>query len=344
MTRLAALVPPSSPHWAAVRRRVPHDVYHDPGYLALDADYTGGRAVAFVYREAEHALLLPLVLQPIPGSDRLDAASPYGYPAPVSDTQDERFWDRAVEALIDALAAEGVVSAFVRLHPLLAARHSALARRGTLIHHGDTVAIDLRRSEEELWRQIRGHHRRHIHRARRLGRRTVIDDWQLLDDFVDIYHETMRRVGATPYYFFPSSYVTALRAALGERLHLAVVLADSTPAGAGLFVEDGGVVQYHLGGSRTSYLDEQPARLFIDEVRRWASVRGNTMLHLGPGAGARSDALYYFKAGFSDVRHPFHTWQLVVDEAEYERLAPQREQRAVPAAGGGFFPAYRAAV
>ncbi|HEU4423560.1 MAG TPA: GNAT family N-acetyltransferase [Pilimelia sp.] len=353
MTTDGELCCPASTRWMAALDRVAHDAYHHPAYVEFDANYCAGRPVGFLYEESGHVFLLPLVLRMIPGTDRCDAVSPYGYPSPISDTQDQRLWDAAVDALVRKLGAEGSVSCFVRMHPLLGAQHASLARVGTLAYHGDTVSIDLRRSEEEMWQQVRGNHRRHIHRARRLGRMTAIDDWGFLDDFIDIYHETMRRVGAADYYFFPHSYFAALRDALGECLHLAVVLADGTAIGGGLFFEEDGIVQYHLGGSRAAYLPEQPSKLLIDDVRRWASARGNTALHLGSGVGGRNNPLFHFKAGFSDARHEFHTWRIVLDPDEYGRLTVTRNPQAASVSangnanangngnGNGYFPAYR---
>jgi hypothetical protein len=332
---------PSSSRWEQALRRLRHDVYHRPAYVAFDAACAAGRPAGFVYQESGHVFLLPLVLRPIPGSDRVDATSPYGYPAPVSDTEDEGFWDAAVAALRRCLAAEGAVCCFARLHPLLPAPAAALARAGTLVQHGETVSINLCLPEEEMWRQVRGNHRRHINRARRLGRTVVLDDWHHLDAYIAIYHETMRRVGATCYYFFGPRYFAALRDAMGERLHLAVVLAGDVPIGGGLFFEEDGIVQYHLGGSRTDRLPEQPSKLMIDEVRRWGSARGNTVLHLGSGVGGRDNPLFHFKAGFSDARHPFHTWRMVVDAAEYRRLSRAQSPGADPDDRDGYFPAYR---
>ncbi|MCW2503243.1 MAG: hypothetical protein JWO79_1527 [Actinomycetia bacterium] len=331
-----ALCLTTSSRWAAALERVPHDLYHRPEYVAFDAEYARGTAAAYCYESGGHVLLIPLVLRPIPGTGSLDASSPYGYPAPVSDTDDPRFWAEAVSGLVPALREAGAVSCFVRLHPLLPAVREALATVGPVEYHGDTVSIDLRLGDEDAWHHVRANHRRQINRARREGRRIVIGDWSYLTAFTTIYLETMRRVCATEYYFFPPSYFTRLREAAGDRIHLAVALDGDEPIAGAVIFEDSGIVQYHLGGTRSDRLGEQPSKLLIHEVGRWARERGNTAFHLGSGVGGRDNPLFHFKAGFSPLRHPFHTWRVIADPDRYRQLT------AATGDDGGYFPAYRA--
>jgi hypothetical protein len=103
-------------------------------------------------------------------------------------------------------------------------------------------------------------------------------------------------------------------------------------------LETDGIVQYHLGGTRTAALPHQPAKLMFERICHWGQARGNSTFHLGSGLGGRDDnSLFHFKAGFSDRRHPFHTWRAVVDERAYRALLPAgaADNRL------GFFPAYR---
>jgi hypothetical protein len=336
------LCTPASPAWTAALRRLPHDVYQDPAYVRFDAAYGGGTPVAYLYEAGGHTLLLPLVLRPVPGTDLLDATSPYGYPAPVSDTTSEAFWAAAVAGLPVALRAARVVSCFVRMHPLLPAPRDVLAAAGHVEYHGDTVSIDLTLTEEQGWQQVRGNHRRHINRARRDGRTVAFDDWSHLAAFTSIYSETMHRVGAAPYYHFGPGYFRDLRAALGSRLHLAVALDGDEPIAGALCFAAGGIVQYHLGGTRTERLGEQPSKLVLWEVASWGRAHGYRAFNLGSGVGGRDNPLFHFKAGFSSSRHPFHTWRIVADPVSYEELSVRAGNPAGAADLSGYFPAYRA--
>lgn len=166
------LLSPSAPQWADVLPRTDHDVYHLPEYVSLDANVSGGTPAAFWYREEGHAFLLPLILRDIPDSDLRDAVSPYGYPGPVSDAshEDTAFWRRACDQMVETLGANGVVATFVRLHPLLPVPLDVLDGAGAVIHHGETVSVDLSLSLEEMWRATRRDHQPHQPRPAGRGR------------------------------------------------------------------------------------------------------------------------------------------------------------------------------
>lgn len=339
------LVGPNDVRWRADLARMAHDMYHLPEYVALCGRQEQGEPAAFIAEEGEACFFVPLIFRPLPAHlaraapGWRDATCPYGYPGPLIGRGSEDFLARAARALRETLAEHRVVSAFLRLHPLLSPPPEPLARLGQVVQHGETVSIDLTLPHEELWRQIRENHRRGIRRCQRLGYRVVIDDWDWYEAFQSIYRETMTRVGADEYYFFDHAYFEDLKTDLGPRLHLAVVLAEGEVAAAGLFFRVGGIVQYHLGGTRGRYLALAPAKLLFYEVSQWARDRGCHHLHLGGGVGGREDSLFRFKAGFSNVRHPFHTWRIVAAEAQYAALL--RASGVQEEAVHGFFPAHR---
>src|SRR5919199_2565993 len=173
------IVEAGDPAWDDALARVPHDVYHLAGYARVEAEAQQARPVAFLHTGERHTFLLPLLLRSVPGSTGLEALSPYGYPGPVSDAplDDETSWREAVQSLQDCLSATGVVTCFVRLHPLLPGRLDALARAGTVVQHGPPVSIDLPPPAAVLWAGPRSNHRRNIEQGRRSGLQVVVDDW-----------------------------------------------------------------------------------------------------------------------------------------------------------------------
>ena len=329
-----------APDWEAVLRAARHDFYHLPAYVALCAGQDGGQPRALFVADDGRNMLLPLVIRGISGGG-FDATSPYGYPGPVGiGTDDPAFLRVALVAGIQVLREAGIVSAFVRLHPLL----NPLPPKGigTLVGHGETVSIDLTLATEELWAQTRLNHRRDITRAVRLGYVARMDEqWRHLEAFKQLYRATMARRSADPFYFFKDAYFDGLRDALGESLHLCVVEKDGAIAAAGLYVETNGIVQYHLSGTGDAFRAVQPTKLMMHFVRSWAKDRGNQVLHLGGGVGGHSDSLLQFKVGFSPLRHKFATLRMVIDEGEYSHLVEARDPLLDPGARSGFFPLYR---
>lgn len=336
----ARLLTPDHPAWMEALKRIRHDTYHLPEYVVVEAELMKGRPRAFIYSEGAFSLLVPLVVREVPGGGGFhDATSPYGYPGPVSNAaiEEQAFWQRACAALVATLRTHSLVSCFIRMNPLFETPLNVLGSFGWVEQHSQTVAIDLMKSDDEVWAGYRLNHRRQIRRARDRGLAFVMDDWSLLPVFEKLYHETMRRVGAHPSYFFDSRYFMRLLDALGEHVHLASVALDGVILGGGLFFERDGVVQFHLGATRDDALALQPSKLMFDEVQRWCRHRGVRALHLGGGVERNGNPLFHFKAGFSRWWLDFYTWRLVLDEAHYKDLCADRGVTL----HGDFFPAYR---
>jgi hypothetical protein len=338
VTGEAALLGPDDREWVEALSQLRHDVYHLPEYARIDARLTGSSPLAFWYTDRGHVWLLPLVLRPIPDSPLCDVASPYGYPGPVSDTTDPEFWSRAARAMTELLRKEGIVTAFVRLHPLLPAPIAALDSAGTVVHHGQTVSMDLTLATDDMWRQTRRTHRKHINQSHRAGVTVVMDDWGRFDEWLLTYHENMRRVGASAYYFFSGQHLAGLHDALGGRMHLALAEVGGETIGGTVFFEHDGIMQAHLQSVRDDHRLHAD-KLLYDTVRRWGAERGNDVYHIGGGLGGADDSLFFYKAGFSESRHEFHTWRVVADPDAYAGLVGH----GVPGAGSttGHFPPYR---
>lgn len=338
---------PDDPRWIDVLGRARHDFYHVPGYVRVAATHEGGRPGALLIADGGDAILWPQIERDVPGTSLKDLASPYGYPGPISTASSAaRTIDLLSRGLPEALAmlrARGVVSLFARLHPILDDANAALGKIGTLVEHGSTISIDATSSDEEAFAQYRTMNRRHVRAARRSGFVARHDpELERLDAFITLYEGTMKRIGASPYYFFPMSYYVGLKEALGDRLSIWFAERDGEIGAAVLFTEVCGIVQYHLSANDERFAAVHPTKLVIDVARSWAHARGDTCLHLGGGLGGSEDSLFFFKAGFSSRRHTFRTLRAVLDEDAYTTLARARPSAPDPAIRTGFFPAYRA--
>jgi hypothetical protein len=152
----------------------------------------------------------------------------------------------------------------------------------------------------------------------------------------------MERLGADPFWHLTREYFMALRESIGPYLHLCVVEVDGDLAAAGLLTEAGGVVEYHLAGTATQYIETSPSKLIVDFARTWARERGNHVMHLAGSLG-KGDSLHHFKVGFSPLRHPVSSWRAIIDVEEYGHLVERWEMLNGLAADtpDGYFPAYR---
>jgi len=348
------LIRPEDPRWLGLLGKVSSDIYHRPGYLrAAAAADDGDLWIAWVV-DGEIEGGVPLLLRPLPRGQggperRRDAASPYGYPCPLSTAATLEEWRRFWRVLRALLSEEGILAAFFRLHPLLTESTclEAAAEVAHLVEHGPTVHVDLTQSEETLWSHTRPRLRSNINRLRREGWRFQPNDWSLLPTFIALYEATMMRSAASAFYFFPPSYYRALREGLGDAVTLHGVLApDGQLASAGMFFRQGALVQYHLGGTAPDYVAAAPAKLLFHEVRLWYRQAGAGLLHLGGGLGGERDSLYRFKAGYSKDSSSFCTLRAIIDPGSYQALTMAWETASGRTAPDirDYFPAYRAPI
>jgi hypothetical protein len=198
-----------------------YDFYHLPQYHALAEELKEDKAHLFLYREGDFFVTIPLLLRSIEtvpchghaGQGYWDATCVYGYAGPIASHPEipapvlRNF--RAV--LWKALQERNIVTVFSRLHPLIPQQRWLLAGLGEFIPIGQTVSIDLTLPLEVQRSQYRQNHKRDLNKLKRHGATCVRDpDRVYLNEFVDIYHENMHRVGASSAYFFAPTYFERL--------------------------------------------------------------------------------------------------------------------------------------
>ena len=330
-----------------------YDFYHLPEYHALAGRRGEGVGRLFVCHDHGSTIALPLLIRSVGDVEGLeagafrDASSVYGYCGPIASRRD--LPQKLVEAFRDELTAElrrlNVVAVFSRLHPLLSQTGlvSGLGECHTL---GQTISIDLTQSADAQTAAIRPGHRYEIRKLRKQGIECVHDeDGRYLDAFIDLYAQTMRRVGAADDYFFEPAYFRSLMQDLRGTFHLFVALLNGDVISGALFTECRRIVQYHLSGTRDAFVKQAPTKLILDTVRIWATERHQRVFHLGGGVGSREDSLFRFKAGFSDRRHEFSVWRWIVMPDAYDDLSARKEAwgkaRGFVPVASSFFPRYR---
>lgn len=344
------------PAWDSRLRDTRHDIYHSAGYHRFERRRGGGEPYLAVVETARSHLAWPYLLRPItvPGgpTGRHDVTSVYGYAGPLAwgPCLDEGFLGIAWAELLDLWRAQGVVSVFTRLHPLLDNRELAGAfavpgdDAGGVHEVGQTVSIDCRACDETVVSAYARPLRKHLENAVVLGYVTEEDiDWTQLAEFVRVHDESMDRNAARDSYRLTADDLVFLHDALAGRAHLLFTRTRDEVVAGGLFTQSSGIVQAHLMGTATAHLTTSPGKALLDGARRWARVAGYDVLHLGGGRGGRSDSLFRFKREFSRRRHAFAVGRWVLDAVAYSELWRLHDPRSDRDPGsGGYFPAYRA--
>ncbi len=138
------------PRWLQALARTPHDVYHTPEYVRIDAQRMQATGEALLITDGDRQLFLPYLLRScaqflsgVPDSVQ-DVISPYGYPGMLlsASARQASFAASAWSAVRESWSARGVCTAFLRMHPILGAGIERLLPPGTMLDSGETVAVD----------------------------------------------------------------------------------------------------------------------------------------------------------------------------------------------------------
>jgi hypothetical protein len=320
------------------------DVYFRPGYCRAYEAAGHGRLVGV----ATDAALFPLLLRELPfGEGGVDAATPYGYggllPLPLSQTVgSDPVSD--LRRLRDWCVTSGVVSVLLRLHPLVGGLGELsppdLARDVEVREHGPTTAVDLFRVEDGRLRGMSKGRKADLNVATRARVRIVWDAPDGLERFREVYDDTMRRLGAGEFYFFPPEYYRALTEGLGDRLGVALAVRGAEVVGGALFLAGDSWAHYHLSGTTDAGREAKAGTLLVHEGALWARGRGCRLLHLGGGTSGE-DSLFAFKRSFGGETYTYRFATLIADRQRYDELVARRAEEPDPPRAG-FFPAYRA--
>lgn len=319
------------------------DIYHLSGWVNASTVVDKGRPLGIIANYQNKKIFLPIIVRDI-DEDYWDAISPYGYGGPVIDSSfTHQEIDIVLQAIKSFLYAEGCVSLFARLNPIVNEKWNSTI--GTSVMHGFTLMSDLSKSEDEHWEETQNQHRRGIKKAISNGVTTKVKnlDEKGIKIFLEIYHETMKKVGATDYYFFDNSYFYNLFDNLQERLLLITAYEQDKAIAASIYTvcEESGIMQFYLGGTLNDYRHLQPSKLITHIARDWGQKNNHKVLHFGGGLGCSADSLYEYKKGFSSQELAFKTWRLIVDVEKYEQLILEDEELTDDERQSGFFPLYR---
>lgn len=353
MDRESGFISVDDSRWSDALRRISHDVYHLPAYAILAAESVEGaeEVTAFYWQDGERIALIPLIIKACPsrveetlgkeeGIHWCDAVSPYGYGGPITNRPGECEAE-VLSALREAAEERGILTLFLRAHPLLSSAFQSFDGDGSS-EIGTTYSVPLpsgdnaEELDSSLLARYRSSHRAQIHQLHsRHSIQLVIDDWRGIEDFGRVYRATMERLGATASYLFTDRYFVNARDTLSGSFHLVSALSEGEYLGGIALFTSGDIVQYHLAATADEWRALGLSKLLIHHAALWAAQQGYTTYHLGGGVGGGDDSLSHFKRGFGSVAHPFRVYKVVVNEGVYQTLLTR-----LPGGTGDFFPPY----
>jgi hypothetical protein len=276
--------------------------------------------------------------QPELSRELFDAISPYNYGSPLIKYNGKLFQHglaySSVEIsyiykLIEKLFLKcfrtckenHIVSLFLRIHPLFPFPLDKAALLGDVIKHGETVYVDLTKTSSEIYTDIRKAYRKKFNVLKLKGYHTEIDNFNDIEECIEIYNRAMGRLGASSFYFFSKNYYEELITKFKQNIHLCSVKdKNSSIASFCIYFAYQGIGQAHLAATDDRYIHDSPGKLCYLHITNWLKERKFKVFHLGGGRGGSYDTLFHFKLGFSKSTTFFHTWRVITDLRNYLRI------------------------
>jgi hypothetical protein len=348
---LQADVPHQLRDWLELWEQWPErEVSAHPNYVALFAK-PGDKVVSVGYCGISGVILFPLLLRPLSrepwvpdGCNWLDATTPYGYGGPFcwncSPLEVRNFW-RSLRCWASEC---GLVSLFARLSLF----PEQLANfEGNVLEDRPNVVRTLELQPDKLWMDYEHKVRKNVKRAVREGVHIFHEPGvSHLEDFLEIYYQTMdRRSAATNYYFQPDFFYKLATGLAGKFVFFYAEREKKIISAELVLVSQKNIYSF-LGGTRADALDLRANDLLKHEIILWGINTNKRSFVLG-GGHEPNDGIFRYKLSFAPKGVvPFRTGQIVFDQAALSRLVVCRNQWEsskgrswIPKSN--FFPPYR---
>jgi hypothetical protein len=296
--------------WDRAWERLPEDqrdVFARSGYyLALQAPGGPAAPECALFRDRSGLIMYPYFRCPLSSFPWLDAPqgtydliSAYGYGGVFGDTREPELLTGFLEAFGTHCRDTGVVAELMRVNPLLG-MSDLLEGFYTVQEANRQVVVDLRRTDDQIWRSYRHNNRKNVNKALRSGVAVVRENiWgERFDDFLRIYGDTMRRRSAREAFLFDDGFYRKLDAGLPGKTHVFYSLLGGETVSAELVLCSETAVYSFLGGTREDRFEFRPNNLLKHEIIRWGRDAGYSRFLLGGGPGG-DDGIFEYKRSFA---------------------------------------------
>ncbi|MDB4925256.1 GNAT family N-acetyltransferase [Mucilaginibacter sp.] len=323
-----------------VNQSVETDFYHTWHYHSLD---NTGSPILFVYSEQSDFIAIPLIQRKIPESNYYDLTCVYGYSGPLSNQKmdgiDSTLVSNFKSAFLKFLSDGNYVSVFLRLNPFYN-QQLLLKEFGGIYDNGQVVVIDLNKSIEQHRKDYRQTTWDSIRKSLKNGYNIKEEKGpEAVKIFSEIYNQNMNRVRAADSYLFDNDYYLEMLSNTEYNARIFMAYKGDVVASSTIAVFTNEIIQLHLIGTRTEYLQDSPAKFLIDGVMQIGCELGMRYYNLGGGLGFQKDSLFYWKNAFSDLLFDYKSWRYIANPVIYQQLLDQKgidKNTEVD-----FFPLYR---
>lgn len=307
-----------------------NDIYFDHNYGKLYEKNEYGKTEIFRYEDSigviESQFIKRIIPNSIDNNTYYDICTPYGYGGPrIVSCKPERKEElvKLYEKSFEKYCMEnGIVHEFVRFHPVL---NNALDFKDmySLEFRRKTLGTNLKISDDPIKSELSKNCRNIIKNIFNKGvTYEIIVGPHTLYDFIIPYYETMRRNNAAEDYYFSEEYFENLVKYFKDQIIYIKTFWNGKLIGATVNFFCNGLIQSHLSGIYSEYLNLAPSYVMFYALVLWGIENNCSLVHYGGGrTPAPDDGLYLFKRKFAqNTEFDYYVSDKIWNEEVYKKL------------------------
>lgn len=322
--------------WNRLVKSFPNwDIYYLYEYVRSLELHGDGKPVLLYWKGKKMELCYAAMLQDIAAFDGFhgslakgslfDMTTPYGYGGPlVKGKLSREEIQQFAKDLEKECSRQNIVSQFFRFDPVVEGQ-DVFFDLFEAKSFKNTIYMDLE-SEEVIFKNMDPKNRNMVRKAMKNNVEIFSDSGEHLEEFIEIYNETMKRNQAEDYYYFKRDYFEYLQREFQNNLVFFYAVYQGKIISAAMFFYNEHFMHYHLSGTLWEYRKLASVNLLLYEAALWGSRRGIQKLHLGGGM-EKDDSLYGFKKQFNrSGALPFTIGRYIFNQEAFRELVKKRAE------------------
>jgi hypothetical protein len=303
------------------------DIFYLPEYLKVSQFIEPHPIRVAVWRSNQSVIIYPYLLRSIPNQLLADlnikdmlydthSVFEFGGPLCINGESTLKEWEQFNLSWIEYCQSQKIITDTVDLHPFLDSVPNCLFQ--TFQKNAATAYVNFSEETREVYDIFTPNARRNI----KLAQKAFItvsetSNSEFIQGFVKLYYETMRRVGASKYYYFPYIYFEQLLQSMHDKakLFVAVDIAGEMVGGLILLLHSK-FAHYFLGGWNIEFSKQRVNYLLMFSAIQWAKNHGFQIFHLGSGQRSLLD----YKMKFANRKRDLNIGFNIYNPGLYSKL------------------------
>ena len=320
------------------------DIYFKEEYAKLYKEIEKGEVENFCFENELGKVLFIYIKREVilDNIKYYDIITPYGYGGTLIQNCKDKNTDKLIslfwEKFLEYAFLNKIICSFVRFHPI-EKNYEYCRDIMELERISSTVCIDLN-SEEQIWSDISSKCRNIIRKSIK-NNVMVIEDENLkkINDFQNLYYDTMKKNNADEYYFFKEEFFEQLKFLKEKEITHFYALHEDKIISSILVLMGDEYLHYYLSANSQEGYSLNANSLLLYEIAKYGLKRGYKYFHLGGGYGGDDSPLFKFKSSFhKNHTLSFYIGKKIFNQKIYDELC---QKAGIDNRSLNYFPLYR---